>query len=574
MDLARNSGTRRWAEAPWAQADRIDYDAAPAADWGLCQASIQGELAAVSAQKHVRRSLALLGLFFSLVWIVPAAAEPAQALDAIRKRMEDGLGLFVSGKTEQAIAEFEAGYAQHPYSAFLFNAGVCYEKLNRPAEALAKYEQYLQVDPQAPDIADVERRVQRLRAAADGGLAVAPPPPSAEVDQSAMRSLVVIETEPPGAPVRVFRPIGASPPAFRVGADNPSWTEIVTTTAPTSLSLGVGLYHIVVDAFRDFNASDTQLRVSPGHVHHFKANLSQGVFMAFLRVSSNVKGAYVWLDRVDKSKPEWGTTPYGELVPVGEHEIFVEAPGFEPSRTKVTLEGGERREVQIELGRVDYGFLRIDVTDAPDATVTVDGKPQGRWSRGGAPLDVRLSAGPHRVLVESDGRKDYEATVEVPRGQVLPLRVRLIPKYPRGAAWTQAIISAGLVGTGIVLGLESESIRDDLSEQRRLGTLEAGDSRISKGRWFAISADAAFVAGGLLAGLATWNFLKDPLPESSSKLDVPVEFDDPLSKRPTGGSLSRGPARPNGVPSSTPPRFRVSAGFDQDVAGVLVGGSF
>lgn len=555
---------------------RCGVESLPEPPIGACVGQRFGvSLTAVSAQQHVRRSLALLGLFFTLAWIVPAAAEQTQALDAIRKRMEDGLGLFVSGKTEQAIAEFEAGYAQHPYSAFLFNAGVCYEKLNRPAEALAKYEEYLKVDPQAPDIADVERRVQRLRGlAAGGGLEAAPEPPAAEVDQSAMRSLVVIETEPPGAPVRVFRPIGASPPPYRLGADNPSWTEIVTTTAPTSLSLGVGLYHIVVDAFRDFNASDTQLRVSPGHVHHFKANLSQGVFMAFLRVSSNVKGAYIWLDRVDKSKPEWGTTPYGELVPVGEHEIFVEAPGFEPSRAKVTLDGGERREVQIELSRVDYGFLRIDAGDAPDATVTVDGKPQGRWSQGGPPLDVRLSAGPHRVLVESDGRKDYEATVEVPRGQILPLRVRLIPKYPRGAAWTQAIISAGLVGTGIVLGAESESIKDDLSEQRRMGTLEAGDSRISKGRWFAISADAAFVAGGVLAGLATWNFLKDPLPESSSKLDVPLEFDDPLSKRPTGGSLSRGPVVPDRAPSHASARFRVSAGFDPDVAGVVIGGSF
>ncbi len=534
----------------------------------------------------MRGVLAIAGVLLVLFGALPASADQSKQLDAIRKRMEDGLALFVAGKAKEAASQFEAGYTEHPYSAFLFNAGVCYEKLGRDADALAKYRQYIEVDPEAPDIADVQQRVERLNAklspAEPGPDGVAEPPPTAragELGQESMRSLVVIETEPPGAPVRVFRPVSDPPIPFQSGgASHPGWTEIVTTTAPTSLSLSVGLYHIVVDKYQDFNASDTQLRVAAGHVHHFKANLSQGVFMAFLRVSSNVKGAHIWLDEVDKAKPEWGTTPYGELVPVGEHEIFVEAPGFKPTSTKVELTSGERREVQVEMSRVDYGFVRVDAMDAAEAWVSLDGQPKGRWIKGGKPLDVEASAGKHRLLVEVDGRKDFEGTVEIPPGQVLPVHVRMIPKYPRGTAWAQAGISAGLIGASIYFGVESENIKEELQADRRAGTLDGEDPRITKGRWYAIGADAGFAAGGLLAALATWNFIKDPLPESSLTQDEPAEFDDPLARPPQGGPapLSSRFEEPRARVLYPGQRstFTFSPTAGQDFAGLLLGGTF
>ncbi len=526
----------------------------------------------------MRGLLAVAGVLFALLGALPAQANQSQQLDAIRQRMEDGLALFVAGKAAEAAKQFETGYAEHPYSAFLFNAGVCYEKLGRDADALAKYQKYLEVDPEAPDIDDVKQRVAKLTAklAPPDGQTEAPPT-TTEVDQQSMRSLVVIETEPPGAPVRVFRPVSDPPIPFQPGTEKPAgWTEIVTTTAPTSLSLSVGLYHIVVDEFQDFNASDTQLRVAPGHVHHFKANLSQGVFMAFLRVSSNVKGAHIWLDEVDKAKPEWGTTPYGELVPVGEHEVFVEAPGFEPTSAKVELASGERREVQVEMTRVSYGRVWVDAMDAPEAWVSLDGQAKGRWFKGGKALEIEASAGQHHLLVEADGRKDFEGVIEIPRGQVLPIHVRMIPKYPRGTAWAQAGISAGLLGAGIYFGVESENIKDELKADRRAGSLDGSDPRISKGRWFAIGADAGFAAGGLMAALATWNFIKDPLPDSSLTQDEPVEFEDPLAKRPQAADPAPGARRRERPgPSLDPsPTFTVSPATSSDFAGLFIGGTF
>ncbi len=555
---------------------------------------------------HKSRKLVwIIGVLLGICLCVGEAWAQGDQMDAVRKRMEDGLAQFVGGDPAGAAKIFEDGYKEYPYSAFLFNAGVCYEKLQRHQDALAKYQQYMQVDPEAPDIDEVRRRVARLESILNtGGTgAPAPPPPPGDLGSENMRSLVVVESEPAGAPVRVYRPASESAPAFELGKENPQWTEIVTTQSPTSLSLGVGLYHIVVDKFEEYNPSDTKLRVSPGHVHHFKANLSQGVFMSFLRISSNVKGAHIWLDDTQQEKPEWGTTPYGELVAAGAHEVLVEAPGFQPLRTQVELQSGERKEIEVKLARVNYGFLRVDADlfvdreqglgyekEVPNVYVSIDGKQMGYWRKGQKPVDVKASSGPHQVVISAEGYKDYEGQINVPKGQVLPIHVSMIPKYPRGGAWTQAVLAAGFLGAGIYLGVESDNIKDQLEAERQRGALQSDDSRITKGRWFAVGADVGFAAGAVLGGLATWNFLKDPLPESSYKADDPVEFPDPLKKLPTSQNerspsdarralLLRGLQGPRPLPSFKPAEpatvdLSVTPTISGDAASLFIGGRF
>ena len=190
---------------------------------------------------------------------------------------------------------------------------------------------------------------------------------------------------------------------------------------------------MVVEKFRDFNASEADMNVSPGHVHQLKANLSQGQFMAFLRVSANVIGAHIWVDDQKKAHSEWGETPHGELIPGGAHVILVELPGFEPLLANVNLQHGEQKELEVRMVRVGYGVLRID-SSAPSITVHIDDQPKGVWRSGEEPLDVRADSGPHKLSVSSDGRKTFEGMINVPRGQVLPpLHVTMIPKYPREA---------------------------------------------------------------------------------------------------------------------------------------------
>lgn len=522
-------------------------------------------------------------------WLVLSHATSAAAeksggreLESIRQRMEAGLALFVNAKYSEAAHEFDTGYSEHPYSAFLFNAGVCYQKLGDKKVALDRYREYLRIDPGAPDAPTVQRRMAAIEAELAPPAAPTPdapplPPPEAiPTTEEAMRSLVVVETEPAGAPVKVYAADGNGTLAWSSGSANAGWREAASGTTPVSLSLAVGRFHIVVEKFRDFNVSETDLKVTAGHVYHFKANLSQGAFMSFLRVSSNTPGAHVWLDDAKKERPEWGSTPVGELVSAGEHEVLVEGPGFQPLSTTIRLAHGEQKELEVRLVRVDYGILRVD-SNSEDAKIQIDSEPRGVWHKGEPPFDVKVSAGKHRLTIESTDHKTYEGEIDVPRGELVRVRAKMIEKYPRGAAWVEAVVAAILVGTGTYFALESNKLHRQVEADRQAHVLDDSDSRITKGVGFSIGADIAFVAAAGFAALATYSFLEDPMPESTSTFEKPKGFDDPATSKPTASK--RGTPRARAAKRekrSVGNGLRVSAGamplgFG---GGVLVGGSF
>jgi len=537
--------------------------------------------------------LSLVAAFATASWAQPKDA-PGKRLEAIRAEMDKGQSLFIAGNYASAAEVFEAGYAAYPYSAFLFNAGVCYQKQNDVDRALAKFKEYVKVDPNAPDLDKVNQRIVALEAAkslsaaaaaplgeagsaADAGVGGGAPLPAGALpstdDQSSMKSLVVIETEPDGAPLRIYQRLDANAP-FTLGASlNPGWKEVIATHAPANLTLDVGQYHVVVEKFRDFNASEADMAISPGHVHQLKANLSQGKFMAFLRVSANVMGAHVWIDDKKKERSLWGDTPHGELVPGGSHDVLVEAPGFEPFVSRVELQHGEQKELEVRLERVNYGVLRIDAS-APVVKVRIDEQPKGVWHTGAEPLDVRFEAGEHKLTVLSDGRKTFEGKIVVPRGQILPLHVKMIPKYPRGAAWTQAVIGAAFLGASIYAGVESNRLYADLKSDRENGSLEGSDERATRGKWLAGGADAGFLVAGVLGGLSTYNFIKDPLPESSVTQGKLLEFEDPLKVRPVARLAPHQALPQNLAADRHGPRLGLTPSASTTGGGLFLGGTF
>ncbi len=529
-------------------------------------------------------------------------AGTTQKLKAIRQIMEQGQELYIAQKYDEAAKVFEDGYSKHPYSAFLFNAGVCYSKLQEVDKALGAFNRYATVDPSAPDIENVRDRIRKLEASKapppveDAGVAeagatdaqVPPPPPTGPVDlgddKDAMRSLVVVETEPEGAPLRLYRKVEPGAAAFQVGGANAGWAEVAAARSPANLTLAVGAYHVVIDKFRDFNVSETDIDVSAGRVMHFKANLSQGVFMSFLRVAAvdqvarhSIRGAYLYLDDREKKRAEWGTTPYGELVPAGEHEVLVEAPGYQPFLKKFALKNGEQMELNVELARVDYGIIRVKprlTGEGGAAKIRIDEEPLGSWRFGEAAFEARVSAGRHRLTIEADGHKDYDGIIEVPKGQVLPIGVTMIPKYPRGAAWTQAVVGALFIGAGAYLGNESNRLHEELEADRARGVLEPEDDRITRGRIFAISANGGFAVGGVLAIIATYNFIKDPYPESSSRVDKSVEFDDPKrAGQVPSAAAAPGPAAAPAAPGPASLRRRQRVDTTARAPGLSVGPS-
>lgn len=479
-------------------------------------------------------------LFCQAAW----SQSEGSSLEAIRSQMDEGQGLFLAKKYEESAAVFEAGYRKYPYSAFLFNAGVCYQKLGRADAALDAFKRYLAKDPNAPDAEAVRERIKAISQAKDSAEVAAKEAEEEGTSESqeielpddpnqGMKSLVIIESEPAGAPVKVYRRLEDRAPEFTLGATNTLWKLVAERTAPIHLTLDVGRYHIVIDAFQEYNRTSSNLDVSPGHVHHFKANLSQGEFTGFLDVTTNVVGANLYLDDDGKKRTVWGQAPHGALIAPGEHTLLVEAPGYESAEVELEIQMGDKKTVEVELQRVGFGVLRLDA-DVGEVTLSIDGKPVGAWRQGQDAIEVELRAGSHDLLVSAKGYKDLRKSVTIPKGQLLPMRARMVERFPRGAAWTQAVLAAGFVGAGVYFGVESNRLNRELSADREAGYLHSGDPRIRRGFWYSIGADSGFAVGGILGLLSTYNFLRDPYPDPTLQLGKERNF-----KRHRSGPTSR-----------------------------------
>lgn len=479
---------------------------------------------------------------------------------SIKQFMQDGQASFVAGQYEDAAAIFDKGYAKHPYSAFLFNAGVAFEKSNKLTEAIERFRKYLEVDAKAPDASEVAKRVAKVEKSlaeqkahgtkSKSGVKspdAAKPP---DID-TATKSLVIIDTEPPGANLHVFRRIRGES-TYVSGGKNPDWQEVLVTKSTANASLDVGHYHVEVDGIEDYKNGSTSFEVLSGHVLQVKVSLSAD-FMAHLRVTSNVIGARIFLDDPGQSKPAWGNAPHSELVEPGEHTLLAIATGYAPVKRTLSLRRGQHQELQIQLERLGLGGLRL-TSNVSRASVFLDGVEVGTYAKSERTFELKdIKAGTHRLRVLAEGRKPLDTVIQIPRGQILPVYAQLVVFPPRGAAYTQAVIAGVLLGGGIYLGLESNRLYDEMSKDRRDGTLASDDPRDIRGKVYSITADVGFLGAAVLSGFSVYNFVRDPLPPSRAVPRKAVEFDAP----PRAPGTDSKPARVTTLPTALePPELR------------------
>lgn len=472
-----------------------------------------------------------------------AAQDRETSIEQARRLMEQGQTYYLQGRFGEAAAEFEAAYQAEPFSAFLFNAGVAYENARDSRRAVEFFRLYLERDPSASDRAPVEQRIERLSAAiaaaeaaarppepqttegtgeGEGGTGesgtgtgtgegttdagpdavdaaitpVGPPPDALPAD---FKSLVSVRTDPDGATVTISR-----------GSDS-----VATGPSPFSATLDQGRYHVRIE-HPDFNVTEQDIQVDPGKVYVVIVNLSQGEFLGYVRVVTDVPGASVFID--DHDAGARGQTPWEGPLAVGDHHIWVERPGYEPIETDTSIGIGDEVELRLELGRVSYGRVRV-IGNIRGARVYVDGHEVGV-----VPWEGRVEAGSHRVRVTADGMKDFEQALEIQRGQLSPVRVRLRPDVGRGGAWVTATFGVLMIGGGITAGLFSNDFYAQLEADRAAGRLATSDERLDLAFGLAVGADVAFGLAVVLGGLSLYYFLVDPLPPSEGTALEPRDW--------------------------------------------------
>jgi tetratricopeptide (TPR) repeat protein len=161
------------------------------------------------------RVLLMMGL---LAWVGPARAQDTpKAADAVDPDEEIARGHFEAGRAfyekhqyAHALFEFEAARRAKPAPAFDYNIGRCYDRMDRPKDAVREYQRYLDSAPPPVDAAEVRERVKALEARL-------PPPGPA----------LTATTPPPAPPPRRSKGL-----AIALG---------VSLTAASALALGLGL---------------------------------------------------------------------------------------------------------------------------------------------------------------------------------------------------------------------------------------------------------------------------------------------------------------------------------------------
>lgn len=175
--------------------------------------------------------------------------------------------------------------------------------------------------------------------------------------------------------------------------------------------------------------------------------------VATLTLTSNVTGA-----RVLVRKKEIGTTPLRAVrLLAGEADLEILSDTHEPLARKLTLQGGESMTLELNLTpRKQAGGLLIVRSPVPGARVLVDGRPLG-----GAPAEVQLDPGEHRVSLLAEGHKDTSLAVVIAAGERRELDVDLEKKARPSRWWLWAGAGAILVaGVALTVALTTERSAD------------------------------------------------------------------------------------------------------------------
>ncbi len=450
------------------------------------------------------------------VWRAPLAeAQTADALKKAQASFDQAQIDYLQGKYDDAARGFEEAYAARDFPQFLYNAGAAFhmkgKKQADPAayqSAVDYYKKYLEKDPQASDKAKVEKaigvleaEIKRLKAnPPPEGSSTGPASVSAEVAQLGdvkVRGLVVIESEPSNASIYL---------------DSKSKGEFGKT--PWSGTLD-GEHKVIVEK-RGYKVIEKTFSADPSKLFVFSAAMAQEDYLGWVEISSNVPGAEIYID--DKSIGAVGKTPLSQNIKPGKHTFWISAEGYDEYKEEVEVIAGETHSIKAPLKGAPVGRINISGPGIEDAAIYLDGTIL--CERGMCVKNV--PQGDHTLTVVREGYKPYVRKITIQPKTEMKVKVVLARKPSRSDAVIAYVLAAGFTGGGIFLGLQANKYRDELRKEITDGNPppDPEDPRFTKGKIFAIAADATFVVAGITALTAVYYTFRDKGAPSTALIEV------------------------------------------------------
>jgi hypothetical protein len=316
-----------------------------------------------------------------------AQTAPSQsAKSEARARFDRGLSLFEDGDNAGALAEFKRAYELIPNPVVLFNIGLTYAAMNRPAEA-ADALQTLMKDPGALSPDHLAKAKQTL------------------AEQTARVAEIDVKSSVPAS----------------IEVDN-----IAAAKTPLTAPLRVaGGSHLVGAVAPGYSPQRKEVTVEGGGktAVSFELTPMEGT-LAHITVKSHLPAADVFVDNELAGRTPLATSL---TVPPGTRKIELRRKGYQTARQELTLGDGASGEISLDpeedkaaLAEVG-GELRLTISE-PEALVTIDGKSRGVYAG-----MIRVPEGVHHLLVERGGFRPLERDVTVVKGSAAPVAVTLEP---------------------------------------------------------------------------------------------------------------------------------------------------
>jgi tetratricopeptide (TPR) repeat protein len=458
------------------------------------------------------------------------AAAPDPALQDAKAAFEEAQTLYTKDQFEDAAAKFMVAFDKKPFSSFLFNAAVAFEKAMQYQKAIDAFQKYLEIDPQARDAADVKARVDSLKAV------LAPPAASANTPEKpaapqvlpaiATKGLVIIESKPQGASIYL--------------GDKAKGVFAIT---PWQGSLEPNPTKLLIEA-KGFKPEERQISPRTDKILEIYLSLSEQHFLGWIEVVSNVPGADVFIDRQEIGA--LGRTPYtGHLKP-GKHKLWVQKAGYAVATKEIDVEPGTATAHSLNLDLITYGTLKAGSKATEGGRLFVDGAQVCVL-----PCEQQLKPGDHVLQVQKEGMENYNGKLTINRADATYMDLSYSPKPSRVKAWTEAVFSAALFGGGIFLGVKGNQVKNDINKDIKDTSklLNTSDTRKSTGKYYYIGADVCLGLGLVTAALATWNFLESGPPSTATIKTTNIA-------NPTSGKFSFAPMDvPSGAGVAATGRF-------------------
>lgn len=440
------------------------------------------------------------------------------ALSRAQGHFDKGQALHDTGKYEEAAVEFLAAYSARELPEFLFNIGVCYEKLAKKTpsnldawnKAIDYYDKYLKESPKSKDRKRIKKRLKVLKSERDRIRAdikssdTADPDKvktSAQVDaldDLRIRGLVVIESDPPDANIYL---------------DDKKKGAI----SKTPWSGTIEGEHTVYIERRGYKPVEKRISPSPDKLLVLSFSLAEEDYLGWIDIKSNVPGANIYLD--DKAVGVYSTTPFSGNLKPGKHKIWVTADGYDEYYKEIEIARGQTHTVDARLKGSPVGYISVRGEGIENTTIYLDGEVL--CDRG--PCRKAVKEGRHKVEARRSGYKSYSWQIDMQAKTEVILRAKLAKKPGRGDAVWAYVFTAAFAGGGVFLSLQAQDINDELAAELAADgnpPPDNNDPRFQRGKLFTAGADAAYVLASVTFLTAVYYTFRDKGAPSRGTIDV------------------------------------------------------